>query len=65
MNSDENKNEIWVSQAQKEVWEWKEKLYEDTKHLSTREAFEYIINKTKKQVEELKTNQKENTDKSE
>jgi len=38
-----------VSKAQKEVWEWKESVYEDTKHMSTREGLEFI----KKEVDEM------------
>ncbi len=38
-----------ISRAQKEVWEWKESIYEDTKHMTIRERLEFI----KKEVAEM------------
>jgi len=32
-----------VSRAQREVWQWKDAVYQDTQHLSTAEALEYIL----------------------
>jgi hypothetical protein len=34
--------ETKTSKAQLEVWEWKEKAYEEMKHLSTREQMNFI-----------------------
>jgi hypothetical protein len=34
----------FVPRALREVWEMKRLVYEETKHLSTREALEYILN---------------------
>ncbi len=38
-----------ISKAQKEVWDWKKSVYEDTKHMTTREGLEFI----KKEVDEM------------
>jgi hypothetical protein len=32
-----------VSAALREVWEWKDAVYQETKHLSTAEALDYIL----------------------
>jgi len=37
-----------------EVWEWKEKAYEDMKHLSTREQMNLIHQQTKDVIENIK-----------
>jgi hypothetical protein len=34
--------EDYVPTALRQVWEWKESIYQETKHLSTREALRYI-----------------------
>ena len=34
--------EEFAPQALREVWEWKDAVYQETKHLSTREALEFI-----------------------
>ena len=41
-----------VSKALKEVWEWKEAVYEETKHMTTRERLEYIRNEANQILEE-------------
>ena len=38
-----------VSKALEEVWEWKEAVYQETKHMTTRERLEYI----KKEIDEM------------
>ena len=43
-----------ISKAQLEVWEWKDKAYEEMKHLSTREQMEYIHQQTKELVERIR-----------
>lgn len=47
--------EVNVSKAQQEVWEWKERAYEEMKHLSTREQIDFIHEKTKQLVERIRT----------
>jgi len=37
------KTDEWVPRALREVWEWKDSIYQETKHLSTREAFREIM----------------------
>ena len=39
--------------AQTEVWEWKQKAYEEVKNLSLRDSIAYILNKTQPVVDEL------------
>ncbi len=46
--------EPFVSKAQLEVWEWKQTLYEETKHLSTAEALKYLVEKSQTTVASLK-----------
>ncbi len=58
MNTENGKKEMWVSEAQKEVWKWKEALYKETKHLSTAEMIQYINEKNKKLVEEIEAKRK-------
>ncbi len=48
-----------VSKAQLEVWEWKEKAYEEMKHLSTRDQMQLIYEQTKKLVERIKKNKQQ------
>lgn len=43
-----------ISKAQLEVWQWKERAYEEIKHLSTREQLCYIHEQTKALVEKFK-----------
>jgi hypothetical protein len=40
--------------AQLEVWEWKQKAYEEVKHLSMHDAIAYILKKTQPLTDELK-----------
>jgi hypothetical protein len=46
--------ETKVSKAQLEVWEWKEKAYEEMKHLSTREQIRFIHEQTRELAERLR-----------
>ncbi len=43
-----------ISKAQKDVWEWKEKLYEQIKDLPKGEQLKYIISQAKETVEKIK-----------
>lgn len=43
-----------ISKAQLEVWKWKEKAYEEMKHLSTREQISFIHEQTKEIVRKIK-----------
>jgi len=49
--------EPFFSKAQLEVWEWKQTLAEETQHLTTAEALNYLVEKSQKTVAHLK-NQK-------
>ena len=40
--------------AQIEVWEWKQKAYEEVKHLSMHDAIAFVLKKTQPLYEELK-----------
>ena len=42
--------EAKISKAQVEVWEWKEKAYEQIKNLSKEERIKFLINQTKEIV---------------
>jgi hypothetical protein len=44
-----------VSKAQLEVWEWKEKLYEEIKNIPTLERLKYLNNKVSLTMKSLKT----------
>ena len=46
--------ETKISQAQIEVWEWKERLHEELKHLPRNKRLQYINEKPKETVEMLK-----------
>jgi len=39
----EEPNEDYVPTALRQVWEWKDAIYQETKHLPTREALREII----------------------
>ena len=41
-----------VSKALKEVWEWKESVYQETKDMTTKEGLEYIKNEANRILEE-------------
>jgi hypothetical protein len=43
------------AEAQLEVWEWKQKAYEQVKHLSIHDAIALILKKTKPLYNELKS----------
>ena len=47
-----------ISKAQIEVWEWKERLYEEIKDLPENERLKYIRKKVKKTVENIKKKKK-------
>lgn len=47
-----------ISKAQLEVWQWKQKVYEEMKHLSTREQMQFIHEQTKELVERIKKKKK-------
>ncbi len=46
------------SKAQLEVWEWKEKLYQQVKNLHKGEMLKFILKQTKETVDNLKAKQK-------
>jgi hypothetical protein len=46
--------ETKISKAQKEVWEWKERLSEELQNLPKEKRIPYILKKTEKTVELLK-----------
>ena len=43
-----------TSKAQLEVWEWKEKLYEEVKNLSGADRINYLLNKAHAAIKRLK-----------
>jgi hypothetical protein len=47
-----------ISKAQTEVWEWKEMLYEKTKHLSMSKRIDYLIQKAKDSAGNKKSGKK-------
>ena len=47
-----------ISDAQKEVWEWKEHLYEDLKNIPEGKRIEYLQNKVKNTIEKFLSNKK-------
>lgn len=52
--------EIKVSKAQLAVWEWKEKAYEDIKHLSILEQMRIIHERTQKTIYQINSNKAKN-----
>jgi hypothetical protein len=50
--------ETKVSKAQLEVWEWKEKLYQQVKDLHQGEMLKFILGQTKETIDNLKDKQK-------
>ena len=46
--------EAKISKAQTEVWEWKEKAYNQIKHLSPKERIRFILLQTKELVDKIK-----------
>ncbi|MDQ3847235.1 MAG: hypothetical protein M3342_24950 [Bacteroidota bacterium] len=48
-----------VSKAQREVWEWKEKAYEQIKNLPAGEQIKFIQEQTKHLVERIKRKRRE------
>ena len=50
-----------VSIAQKEVWEWKEALYEEVKDMTIGDALEYLVKKGAKVSEREGLNNKKKT----
>lgn len=45
-----------ISKSQIEVWEWKEKLYEEMKHLPMSERLRLIHERTKDTIAEIEKN---------
>lgn len=64
MNTEETKKEIWVSDAQKEVWEWKEALSKQIENMSMLEAIQYIQERARKTREEIEAARKMRIEKS-
>ena len=52
--------EIKVSKAQISVWEWKDKAYEEIKHLSILEQMRIIQERTKQTIAQINTNKAKN-----
>lgn len=48
-----------ISKSLKEVWEWKEKAYNQIKHLSLREQLQAIHEKTAATIEKIEEEKKE------
>ena len=49
-----------TSKAQIEVWEWKEKLYEEIKNLPASDRISYLLRKVHSTVSKLKERKKNN-----
>ena len=47
-----------ISKAQLEVWEWKERAFEELKKIPEKERVDYIMKKVKKTIDEIKKNKK-------
>lgn len=47
------KTEEFVPTALRQVWEWKEAIYQETEHLSTREALEHILKQGRRIARQL------------
>lgn len=58
MNAENENTGNRVSEAQKEVWEWKEKLYEQIKDLPKSEQLKFIMEQTEETVKKIKAGQK-------
>lgn len=50
--------ETKISKAQLSVWEWKEKAYEEVKHLPIMEQMRIIHERTKQTVAQINKNKK-------
>lgn len=50
--------EVKISKAQLAVWEWKDKAYEDIKHLPIMEQMRIIHERTKQTVAQINKNKK-------
>jgi len=50
-----------VSKAQLSVWEWKEKAYEDIKHLPILEQMRIIHERTQKTILQINSNKAKNS----
>ena len=55
MKGDKQNNEIYISNALKEVWEWKQKVYETTKDFSTEELLTHYKNSSERIAKLLNT----------
>ncbi len=42
-----------ISKAQKEVWDWKDAVYEDIKNLSSKERIEFFNKRSEKVIDSL------------
>jgi hypothetical protein len=52
--------ETKISEAQISVWEWKDKAYEEIKHLSIQEQLQIIHEQTKQTIELININKANN-----
>ncbi len=50
-----------VSKAQLEVWEWKEKAYNQIKDMSLEKGIDFIMQQTKQIADEIRRKRKEKT----
>ena len=50
-----------VSKAQLEVWEWKEKAYNQIKDMSLEKGIDFIMQQTKQIADEIRKKRKEKT----
>ena len=48
------KRDEYVPTALRQVWEWKDAIYQETKHLSTRDALHYISERAAEVARQLK-----------
>lgn len=48
-----------ISKAQKEVWEWKEKVFKKLEKIPEKQRVKYIFSKTRDTIERIRRNKKE------
>ncbi len=53
--------EVKISKAQLSVWEWKDKAYEEIKHLSILEQMNIIHERTKQTIAQININKAKNS----
>lgn len=63
MDTENVKKEMWVSEAQKEVWEWKEAVAKQIEGMTMLEAIQYIEEQSQETVEQIKAAQKAKAEK--